>query len=110
MTENKNHWVPTWMTPATVSRQSKALCERLVSSDHGRIGASPAHIGATTLDYGLLHDNPVHVNVYENHPTVMTRGKKPGAHMLSMPDAEEVLPRRRNHGLKPSEERLEMMR
>jgi hypothetical protein len=35
---------------------------------------------------------------------------KAGMHMLSMPDAEEVLPRRRNHGLNPSEEPLEMMR
>lgn len=31
-------------------------------------------------------------------------------HMLSMPDAEEVLPRRRNHGLNPSDEPLEMIR
>ena len=26
MTENSNHCVPTWTTPATVSRQSRALC------------------------------------------------------------------------------------
>jgi hypothetical protein len=75
MTENKNHWVPTWMTPATVSRQSKALCSRSVSSGRGWTGASLTHIGATALDYGLLHDNPVHVIVYENDPT---RGEKPG--------------------------------
>ena len=37
-------------------------------------------------------------------------GGKGRAHMLSMPDAEEVLPRRRNHGLNPSEEPFEMMR
>lgn len=30
--------------------------------------------------------------------------------MLSIPDAEEVLPRRRNHGLKPSDEPALMMR
>jgi hypothetical protein len=28
MTENKSHWIPTWITPATVSRQSKALWSR----------------------------------------------------------------------------------
>jgi hypothetical protein len=35
---------------------------------------------------------------------------KSETHMFSMPDAEEVLPRRRNHGLNPSDEPLEMMR
>lgn len=31
-------------------------------------------------------------------------------HMLSIPDAEEVLPSRRNHGLKPSDEPALIMR
>jgi hypothetical protein len=41
---------------------------------------------------------------------MVATGGKSRTHMLSMPDAEEVLPRRRNHGLNPSEEPLEMMR
>jgi hypothetical protein len=45
-----------------------------------------------------------------NAPMVRTKRRPSQAYMLSMPDAEEVLPRRRNHGLNPSEEPLEMMR
>jgi hypothetical protein len=75
MMENRNHWVPTWMTPATVSRQSRALWSQSVGHEwgHSRIGAGPTHIEATTFDYGLLHDDPVRTN--EINLTVETRGK-----------------------------------
>jgi len=86
----------------------RALVARPVNRVHGQIETAGTHIDATTSDYGLLHNNPVREN--ENVISWWQRGKKSETHMLSMPDAEEVLPRRRNHGLNPSDEPLEMMR
>ena len=49
-----------------------------MSNCHKSDIGKPTHIEATTLDYGVLHDDPMRVN--ENSPTVATR-RKPGAHV-----------------------------
>ena len=74
------------------------------------ISVSEVHQEAKTYDDPTaLQNAPLHDNSFNKHQNVCQKYQEV-THMLNIAAAEEVLPRSRNHGLKPSEDLARMIR
>jgi hypothetical protein len=101
ITVYRNHWTPTWNTPAVCSMHLPRLWWLGSGDECCHKKGVTDHVRATTYD-GVLKRN-ARTN---EPPPQRTRA----THMLSMAAADDVLPSSKNQGLNPMEVPARMIR